>query len=212
MINNYEYQSQANIECFLEDIGYSERKKVLLKIVEEFSNEQIKWGLGCSANLFFKGIVDEFHDYDLIVDGDDIKIARKVMENLGAKLVGTGGNGFCESDHYYHYQLGIVDVELISGFRVKTYGCEYKYSYDPKEIDMCTIYEENKITIPLIPIEALYILYSMMEGWQVRRRFKRILIQEYLREEIKYTCFLEKSLNEDLPGWIKRNIRELLDD
>lgn len=212
MINNYEYQSDANIECLLEDVGYLERKKVLLKIVDEFSKENIGWGLGCSANLFLRGIVDEFHDFDLIVDGNDIPKAQKVMENLKAKLIGTGGNGFCESDHYFHYQLGIVDVEIIAGFRVKTYNTEYVYSYNFKEIDFCTIYEENKITIPMIPMEAQYLLYSMMEGWQLRRRFKRILIQEYLREIIEHRSILQKALEKDLPNWIKRNVRELLED
>lgn len=212
MINNYEYQSEANIECLLEDVGYLERKKVLLKIVEEFSRANIGWGLACSANLFLRGIVDEFHDYDLIVDSNDIPKANEVMKSLKAELLGTGGNGFCESDYYFHYQLGIVDVEIIAGFRVKTYSCEYVYGYNPREIDVCSIYEENKITIPMIPIEAQYLLYSMMEGWQLRRRFKRILIQEYLREEIKYRCFLERALEKDLPNWIKRNVRELLED
>ena len=212
MINNYEYQSDANIECLLEDVGYLERKEVLLKIVDEFSKGNISWGLGCSANLFLRGIVDEFHDYDLIVDAKDVPKAKKIMENLKAKFIGTGGNGFCESDQYWHYQLGIVDIEIISGFRVRTYGSEYVYSYNPKEIDICTIYEENKITIPMIPMEAQYLLYSMMEGWQLRRRFKRILIQEYLREEIKYHCILENSLKTNLPNWIKRNVRELLED
>ncbi len=64
----------------------------------------------------------------------------------------------------------------------------------------------------MIPVEAQYLLYSMMEGWQLRRRFKRILIQAYLGEKIEYRSILEKALEEDLPNWIKRNVRELLED
>ena len=133
------------------------------------------------------------------------------MEKLGGKLLETGGNGFCESENYFHYQVGRVDVDVISGFRVRTFETEFLYRYDGKEIETCTIYEENKITIPMIPMEALYILYCMMEGWQARRRYKRILIQEYLRDNIVFRNILEGALESELPNWVKRNVRELLE-
>ena len=136
---------------------------------------------------------------------------KTIMEKIGGKLLGTGGNGFCESEIYYHYQVERVDVDVISGFRVRTFETEFLYRYDSKEIEFCTIYEETKITIPMISIEALYLLYSMMEGWQARRRYKRILIQEYLRETIVFRSILEGALEKDLPNWIKRNVRELLE-
>lgn len=36
--------------------------------------------------------------------------------------------------------------------------------------------ESNVIHIPLISSEAMFLLYCMMEGWQPRRRYKRILL------------------------------------
>jgi len=211
MINNYAYQKEANISCLLEDEEYSERKEVLLLIIKSFEEENISWGMGCSMNLFLRGIVDEFHDFDLIVDANCIDKISKVMVSLGAVLVATGGNGFCESDVYLHYQLGRVDVDIIAGFRVKTFETEFLYQYNSKEIDECIIYEENRICIPLIPAEALYLLYSMMEGWQAKRRYKRILLQEYLKEQMKFKNIFEEALEEQkLPQLIQRNVRELL--
>ena len=208
MINNYYYQASANIQCFMQDTEYRERKGALFALCDLFQENNIRWGLSCSANLFLRGIVDDFHDFDFIVEIDDCHRVKKLMEEIGAILKETGGNGFCESDVYMHYQLGRVDVDIISGFKIVTFGTYYKYSFNPEEIEFVDI---GKIQLPFIPMEALYILYAMMEGWQARRRYKRILIEEYLlREEIKFPSIFESAQKSKLPGWIKDNIYNIL--
>lgn len=202
MENNYEYQKEANIACLLEDTEYLERKEALFKVVLEFEKAKINWGLACSMNLFLRGLVDEFHDLDLIVDNEDVTLIMEVMENIGAVLMATGGNGFCESNVYMHYQLDRVDIDIIAGFRVVTFGTKFLYNFSKEEIEFIEI---DTINVPLIPIEALYLLYCMMEGWQPKRRYKRLLISEYLiTEKIKFSMILERSLEEKLPSWIKR--------
>ena len=208
MINNYDYQSQANIQCFLEDSEYGERKMALYKLFDKFNQENIHYGISCSFNLFIRGIVDEFHDFDLLVDSEDIPKIKKILEEEGANLIETGGNGYCESDVYMHFQFERVDIDIISGFRILTFGSSYLYVYNSNELDYINI--EGK-EIPLISMEALYILYSMMEGWQARRRYKRLLIEDYLlREKLRYPNILNVALNSPIPGWIKQNIKSIL--
>ena len=208
MINSYDYQSKANIQCLLEDIEYSERKEALFTLYDELNKADIRWGLACSTNLFIRGIVDEFHDLDLLVDIKSIPKIEEIMEKLGAILKETGGNGYCESDMYMHFQFGRIDVDVISGFRLVTFGTHFEYYLNPEELQYMHLEGRN---IPLVSMEALYLLYSMMEGWQARRRYKRVLIEEYLlREEIKFPHILENSLGSNLPGWIKRNITAIL--
>lgn len=210
MINNYNYQANANIQCLVEDPEYKERKEALFLISHHFDKENVKWSLACSMNLFLRGIVDEFHDLDLIVDINDIDKIQKIMEKLGAILVGTGGNGYCESDKYMHFQLGRIDIDIISGFRVITFGTKFVYNFNINELEYIEI---EHVKIPLVSMEAMYILYSMMEGWQPKRRYKRILIEEFLlREEIQFNAILKRALKENLPGWIRRNIREILNE
>ena len=133
------------------------------------------------------------------------------MESLNAELIGTGGNGFCESDHYFHYQLGIVDVEIISGFRVKTFNAEYVYSYNSKEIDFCTIYEEEKITIPMIPVEAQYLLYRMMCWFEPNRRIKADFISLYLQNYgLEHLVVFEKALAQKLPYWAIDEVKDFM--
>lgn len=208
MINSYDYQSKANIQCLLEDIEYSERKAALFTLFDELRKADVRWGLACSTNLFVRGIVDEFHDLDLIVDIKSIPKVEKIMKEQGAILKETGGNGYCESDIYMHFQFGRVDVDVISGFRVVTFGTHFEYYFNPEELQFIELEDKN---IPLISMEALYLLYSMMEGWQARRRFKRVLIEEYLlAEKIEFPQILESALGANLPSWIKRNIAGIL--
>lgn len=208
MLNNYNDQSKANIQCFLEDTEYSERREALFKLIDEFEKEGVRWSVICSSNLFLRGIVDEFHDLDFLIDESDIDKVIEIMERNKAVLIETGGNGYCESDVYMHYQLGRVDVDILAGFRVNTYSTSYRYKFNKKELDFI---EVDKTKIKLVSMEAQYILYSMMEGWQAKRRFKRILIEDYLlrkNSDLKYAHILRD--NGGLPAWIKRNIRALL--
>lgn len=209
MINNYNYQAEANISCLLEDVEYSERKECFLMLFEEFFKEGIGWGVACSMNLFLRGIVDDFHDLDLIVDIKDIDKIKKIMKRNGAKLIATGGNGYCESAVYLHYQLGRTDIDVISGFQIVTFGTNYIYNFNSKELDYVKI---DEIKVPLISIEALYILYYMMEGWQKKRRYKRILIEEFiLVTKIKHPTVFKKALSSKLPNWIKTSIKSMLE-
>lgn len=206
--NNYNYQKEANILCLLEDKEYLERKGALFKIVNEFEKNGIRYGLACSMNLFLNGIVDEFHDLDFIIELSDTEKVKEVMEKIGAILKETGGNGYCESDVYMHFQLERVDIDIISGFRLLTFGTNFQYKFNENELVTCYI---KNFTIPLIPLEALYVLYYMMEGWQPRRRYKRKLIEQYLIiEGVSFPKILENSLTTELPLWIKKKIKLLL--
>ena len=206
--NNYNYQKEANILCLLEDTEYCERKEALFKIVNEFEKNGIRYGLACSMNLFLNGIVDEFHDLDFIVELEDSEKIKEVMKKNGAILKETGGNGCCESDIYMHFQFGRVDVDIIAGFRLLTFGTKFLYNFNEKEITTCYI---KNFTIPLIPLEALYLLYAMMEGCQPKRRYKRKLIEQYLIMcGIAFPKILENSLKTELPIWVKRKVKLLL--
>lgn len=203
-----EEQFRNNMLCFLEDREYAERKEVFFRLMRVLEERRVKWAVGCSLDLFFRGLTDEFHDFDLIVDEGSIPAVKKIMQELDAELVSTGGNGFCESDVYMNFHVGRVDVDVISGFRVVTFNTQYYYRYDESEIDYIKV---EKIKIPLISLEAMYILYYMMEGWQPKRKFKRKLIEEFFKENRpEHPQVFEKALKANLPGWIRWEIKKYL--
>ena len=209
MTTVYKDQALNNVVCLFEDIEYCDRKEVFLNLVEQFEKHNVYWAIGCSMNLFIRGVIDDFHDLDIIVDIESIDKIKKIMKEMGALLTETGGNGFCESDVYMHYQLGRVDVDIISGFRVVTFGTSYYYPYDSNEVDFVEIMD---MEIPLISLEAMYILYYMMEGWQPRRQFKRKLIEGFFDyEKPKHQEVFKKAISKnELPGQIKWAVKKLM--
>lgn len=204
----YKNQAEANIESFLCEDQYLERKEKFFQILDCFEKNNIRFGVACSMNLFLRGITDDFHDFDFIVDQEDIPKIMEIMNGLNGDLVATGGNGFCESNEYLHYQLGRVDVDIIAGFRLLTFGTSYMYAYNAEQIDVVSV--EN-VDVPLIALEALFVLYAMMEGWQPRRKYKRKLIYKYLIDNgISYKQILISAMAGALPKWVKDKIKMLL--
>lgn len=201
-------QSRNNILCLFEDGEYVDRKNVFIQIQKKCNEREVKWAIGCSMDLFLRGLTDEFHDIDIIVDRESIIAIKEIMDELGAELTDTGGNGFCESDVYLHYQIGRVDVDIISKFRVMTFNTQYYYNYDISEVDFM---EFEGIEVPLISLEAMYILYYMMEGWQPKRKFKRKLIEKFFEEnKPEHREVFEKALEFNLPGWIRWEVKKYL--
>ena len=97
--NNYRQQVEANIIDFYNNSGFHERRNTLFKISALFDKEQGDWALICSSNRFFQGIVDDFHDVDILVSQKSLpKVVELMNGPLNAQLLETGGNGYCESD------------------------------------------------------------------------------------------------------------------
>ena len=204
---DYRRQSDSNILDFFNDY-FESRRNVFFKIIDEFKKQDIHFALGCSSNLFFRGIVDDFNDFDIIFEKKDSDAISEIMSKLGAKLVATGGNGFCESDLYLHYILDSIHIDFISGFRINTFDKSYYYDLSNNEVENL---DSEYFQIPLVPTEIQLILYAMMEGWQPRRRFKRVIIYNYLNQEgLTFPQILEDCLKQDLPDWINKLIQSLL--
>ena len=157
-VSSYRRQAEANTLDFF-GTYFEKRRLVFCKLTTEFTKNKVNWALGCSCNLFFRGIVDDFNDFDFIVEQESIEIIQAVMKSLDAVLIATGGNGFCESDIYLHYILDGCDVDIISGFRLNTFGTSFYYRYSNVEVELVDL---DYIKVPLISAEALFILYGMM--------------------------------------------------
>ena len=68
------------------------RKKIelLQKIAHRFNEANIEWALGASMLLYFKGIISEFHDIDLMVSVHDAEQVRTILsewENFTHRLL-----------------------------------------------------------------------------------------------------------------------------
>ena len=211
---DYRYAAQADDNALaLYDAEYATRLKLLDNIVREFNNHNLTWGVGCSFNLFIRGLVDDFHDFDILVANQDVETAKAIMKEMGASLVATGSNGSCNSDDYSHWQIDNCDVDLIAGFRVETFGESFycRITADIVEMSDCAYLP---FVLPIIKLEPLYILYCMMEGWQHKRKYKRMLIEEFFKHESLDKVLLKQYLTNStgystVAPWITNRVKEL---
>lgn len=203
-------QSEDNIYAFMIDDYFAERRNVFMEIVKAFEKYHIQWAISCSFSLFLRGLIDDFNDFDLIVNQDHIQNLPLALDEVSAKLISEGSNGYCNSDMYMHCKIGNCDIDIICGFRINTFGTSYYSTYTASELDHLN--SEYLPNINLIPLETLFIQYAMMEGWQRRRRYKKELIYNFLMlQKPKHKHILERALtaSPELPPWIIQRINEL---
>ena len=65
--------------------------ELLQKIAHRFNEANIEWALGASMLLYFKGIISEFHDIDLMVSVHDAEQVQDYFIRNGR----TSPTGFC---------------------------------------------------------------------------------------------------------------------
>lgn len=79
---DYKRQSSSNIFDFYGNAYFESRRNVLFKIMHELQKQNVNFALGCSANLFFRGIVDDFNDFDIIFEQKYTDKILKIMSEL----------------------------------------------------------------------------------------------------------------------------------
>lgn len=202
-MNICENQQTANLLSFYTDSEMAHRKDVLLKLTAEMKKNEVKWALTCSCAFFFRGMVDEFHDYDVIVEKESINKFIEIFKAMGGQL-NEGQDGkekFFDSKIFLSGELQGIEFDVISSFTVTTYGKRYCYELQTEHI------EYIKEVIPVSPVESCMLLYGMMIEWQPIRRLKYELAKDYLRTYgIKYPEILNV---ENMPPFIKNDIQML---
>lgn len=209
-MNRWEEQKNANILAFLTAPEYQERKHTLERMCQTFSEHNVRWVLSCSSSLFFKGIVDDFHDFDVLVHIEDVEALKSAMSEMGANIeLETVQKGYFTSPYYQQAQLGRVEFDMIGNITVNTFGGSYCYPVKTEETEIVSI--DGNILVPTVAVEASLILYGMMEGWQARRKWKRELCTQYLLENgLEHKEILMDALDQGIPKWLQEVIRSLL--
>ena len=212
---NYDIQRMSNILAFLTDPVYGERLEILKKISTAFEENGVSWALSCSTALFFRGILDDFHDYDVLVSQKDTQRAKEILSDCGLVLnpnTPQKNTFFCSPD-YVQASCGNVEFDIITDIALKTFGGKYTYKVE-QGVEPVSL--DGNVLIPLIPVEAQMVLYGMMEGWQAKRRFKRDLCWQYLQEmrkiqsPLRYQGILTDAMEQQIPDFLREVINSLL--
>lgn len=204
-MKDYQKQRLSNLLAYIADDEMMAKRKVVEKLIQEMDND-ISWALACSGCMYFNGAWDEMNDLDIIVSSEDVERFTKTFYKLGGELVeGQREKArYFDSGYYASGKLDEVEFDVISDYTVTTYGTRYCFSLKKEEIKYCK-------EIPLIPMEANFLLYGMMTGWQEKRFFKYGLCLEYLKNEgIFYPEILEQARKYNLPRFIAEDIESVI--
>ena len=95
----------------------AEKLRVLAKIAAELEHEKVDWALGGSAMLYLRGIVETFHDFDLMIAEADAQKAAQILDGLGMRQQSAPSEKY-RTAMFREYRIGGVDADMIAGFAI----------------------------------------------------------------------------------------------
>lgn len=202
----------ANAAAFMKDARYRAKRECWDLVSSELHKAGVTYALACSAGMFFIGIVDDFHDFDVIISEESIEKAKQVFETIGEKVnlhESAENDKFFDDKFFATYRVKGVEFDVMSEFTLVTFGTRYRYHFLAEHVVSVPI--AKGMDMPVVPAEAQYLLYSMMSGWQPQRKFKKDLLRQYLYDPgTQKPDILREALHKPIPWWLKEEIRLIL--
>ena len=133
--------------------------EILSQIAKKLNEGHVTWAVGGSLLLYFKGIVDEFHDIDLMVHADDAEEAKSLLMEMGELQKPAYENPY-KADHFYVFLVEDVEVDLMGGFTILKADGEHR-CFLRKE-DICEKVLVDGEQIPLHSLTEWRRYYELM--------------------------------------------------
>jgi len=132
---------------------------VLSKIAKKLNSKDATWAVGASMLLYFKGIVSEFNDIDIMVAEEDAEVLKDILLSLG-NMQTSSPNFKCRSKCFWKFNVDGVDIDVMSGFSIIDNDKEYYFPLKAEDIKDYT--EVDGVKIPLQSVEEWRIYYKLM--------------------------------------------------
>ena len=150
--------------------------EVLAKLAADLNESDILWAVGASAMLFLRGMVQDFHDIDLMVCEEDVEIAKEILLRHGT-LLPAAPDGQYGTHHFLEFVVDGVEIDLIAGFVINTAdGQQHICPLEVEDVDACVDVFDQAVS--LHSLRVWYEYYALMG-----RKDKVKIIEDYF--EIK---------------------------
>ena len=146
--------------------------ELLQKIAHRFNEANVEWALGASMLLYFKGIVSEVHDIDLMVSTRDAELVREILSEMGELHPANPiSNPMYRTKVFMEFTIASVDIDVMAGFAIVNEGKIYDCSLYKEQI-----VERMTLGTEIIPLQSLILwcTYYRLMG----RNEKADLIEE----------------------------------
>lgn len=132
---------------------------VLKEIARRFNEAGVVWALGASMLLYFKGIVPDFDDIDLMVSNEDANAARGILLEMG-ELQPPNPNAKYKTSVFLEFVIDGVDVDAMAGFAIvsgdATVDCALKREQIAEIIDL------DGVQVPAQSVSLWRTYYKLM--------------------------------------------------
>lgn len=108
--------------------------QVLAEIAEGLNAAGVLWCVGASLLLYFHGIVDDFHDIDILVAAPDADAAEHVLNALGERQPPHPAPQYA-TKRFLEYVIDGVEADMMAGFSVIADGVRYDCDLRPEQIE-----------------------------------------------------------------------------
>jgi hypothetical protein len=132
---------------------------VLSQIAKELNQKSLSWAVGASLLLYFKGIVPDFHDIDIMVTEDDVNEAKAVLLSFGT-MQPPNPNMAYKTKHFMEFIVEGVEIDVMAGFVIVNHNKEYQISFG--KADIKEYIKIKGVSIPLQSVEAWRTYYQLM--------------------------------------------------
>lgn len=150
-----------------------EKTQVLTNIAKHLNKENIVWAVGASTMLYYRNIVTEFNDLDLLVSEEDALKVKEILMKMGTLKKSTSGN--CATKYFYEFIIDEVEVDVMAGFKIIKDDIIYDCSLKVEDIEDVVLV--NGEEVPLDLLENWLYYYRLMDRSQ-----KVSLIENYLKK------------------------------
>jgi hypothetical protein len=132
---------------------------LLSQIAKELNNKNVTWAIGASTMLYFKGIVSEFNDIDIMVAEEDVDVVKEVLLSLG-EMQSPNPNIEYRTRCFLEFQVEGVEIDIMAGFVIIDKENEHYFPLKKENIKDFT--EIDGIKIPLQSLEEWRNYYQLM--------------------------------------------------
>ena len=156
--------------------GIQEKIELLQKIAHRLNGAHVEWALGASMMLYFKGIVSEFNDIDLMISNNDVECVRVILSEMG-ELHPPNPNpkAMYKTKTFMEFTIDSIDIDVMAGFAIVSEG---------KLVD-CSLHKEQIVERILLGTEAIPLQSPLL--WckyyrLMKRNEKANMIEKYYQE------------------------------
>lgn len=139
----------------------SVKKKLLVlsNIAEKLNQRNLTWAIGGSLLLYFKGIMDQFHDIDIMVAEEDAEKLKEIILTFGYLLPPDPKLQY-KTKQFLEFIVEGVDIDVMAGFTIVNKEKEYYFPLRPGSVNDFT--EVNGVVIPLHSVTEWRKYYELM--------------------------------------------------